>query len=85
MVNPDGADVYLGMQESDAGGNLWYDIPTLEGVVYYFKEEEPPPAGHLVDPYPTDYFTLLIEDGQFSLKYFASYEEAVAYTNANNG
>ena len=84
MVNPDGADIYLGVQESDAGGNLYYDIPTLEGVVYYFKEEEPPPAGHLVDPYPTDYFTLLIEGGQFSLKYFASYEEAVDYIK-NNG
>ena len=85
MLNPNGNDVYLGSDESDANGNLYYDVPTIEGVVYYFKEEEPPPAGHLVDPYPTDYFTLDIGN-EFSLKYFSSYDEAVSYANsANNG
>ena len=80
MVNPDGDDVYLGNQTSDEGGNLYYDIPTVEGNVYYFKEEYEPPKGHLVDPYPTDYFTLVIGENSFSLKYFASYEEAIGYT-----
>ncbi len=83
MVNPDGDDVYLGNQTSDEGGNLYYDIPTVEGNVYYFKEEYEPPKGHLVDPYPTDYFTLVIGDGEFSLKYFASYEEAIGYTTSD--
>jgi len=59
MVNPGGSDVYIGADESDENGNLYYNIPVLEGVAYYFLEEEPPPAGHLIDPYRTDYFTLV--------------------------
>ena len=80
MVNPSGEDVYMGLgrnqleeagskQESDENGNLYYDVPMLEGVAYYFLEEWPPPAGHLVDPYPTDYFTIVHEDGKFRIVY----------------
>ncbi|MBO7674590.1 MAG: hypothetical protein J6S63_06235 [Atopobiaceae bacterium] len=95
MVNPDGEDVYMGLGrnqleetgsllESDENGNLYYDIPMLEGVAYYFLEEWPPPAGHLVDPYPTDYFTIVHEDGTFRIVYeteseFATYCPGVAY------
>ena len=88
MVNPDGNDVYIGTQTSGEDGGLLYDIPTLEGVAYYFKEEEPPPAGHLVDPYPTDYFTLDITDeGSFDLVYeyeFESQEKFLEYVNSKN-
>ena len=70
MVNPTGEDVYMGLGrdrleqkdaklESNENGELYYDFPMVEGVAYYFLEEFPPPAGHLVDPYPTDYFTLV--------------------------
>ncbi|MBR3316438.1 MAG: hypothetical protein IKG21_01270 [Atopobiaceae bacterium] len=73
MINPGGEDVYMGLGrdrenaegaklESNVDGELYYDIPPLEGVAYYFKEEWPPPAGHLVDPYPTDYFTLVYDE-----------------------
>jgi pilin isopeptide linkage protein len=84
MVNPNGEDVYMGLgrnQEekegsedvSSANGDLYYDLPLLEGVAYYFLEEWPPPAGHLVDPYPTDYFTLVRdkEKGAFRFVYEA--------------
>lgn len=84
MVNPGGEDVYMGLGRnqlevegselvSSDNGDLYYDIPLLEGVAYYFLEEWPPPAGHLVDPYPTDYFTLVHdkENGKFRLVYEA--------------
>ncbi|MDO4806785.1 MAG: FctA domain-containing protein, partial [Coriobacteriales bacterium] len=84
MVNPDGEDVYMGLGRnqvesegaelvSSENGDLYYDLPLLEGVAYYFLEEWPPPAGHLVDPYPTDYFTLVHdkEAGTFRLVYEA--------------
>lgn len=84
MVNPDGEDVYMGLGRnqqqregselvSSDNGDLYYDIPLLEGVAYYFLEEWPPPEGHLVDPYPTDYFTLVHdkENGRFRLVYEA--------------
>ena len=84
MVNPNGEDVYMGLGrdqleeegsklESSINGDLYYNIPLLEGVAYYFLEEWPPPAGHLVDPYPTDYFTLVHdkENGKFRLVYEA--------------
>ncbi|MDO4806961.1 MAG: DUF5979 domain-containing protein [Coriobacteriales bacterium] len=84
MLNPNGEDVYMGLGRnqvdeegselvSSDNGDLYYDIPLLEGVAYYFLEEWPPPAGHLVDPYPTDYFTLVHdkENGKFRLVYEA--------------
>ena len=79
MYNPNGNDIYMGVQESDEHGNLWYSIPTIEGVAYYFKEEEPPPAGHLVDPYPTDFFTLRINDNKFELEYESDFASRDAF------
>ena len=80
MVNPGGEDIYMGLGrdrvdeegsklESDQNGNLYYDIPMLQGVAYYFLEEAPAPEGHLVDPYPTDYFTLVHDESGFRLVY----------------
>ena len=88
MVNPNGEDVYMGLgrdrAEADgseqycsaADGSLWFDLPAEPGVAYYFLEEGPAPAGHLVDPYRTDYFTL-VKSGEgdnvtFSLAYEGS-------------
>ena len=83
MVNEGGTDVYMGNCVSDKDGRLEYDIPPTEGVTYYLKEEGPAPAGHLIDPYPTDYFTLIItDDGSFDLVYeyeFASQDEFMDY------
>jgi|GEM_PF-6087326 len=95
MANPDGQDVYMGLGrnqlevdgsllESDENGNLYYDMPLVEGAAYYFLEEWPPPAGHLVDPYPTDYFTLVHEDGAFRIVYetepeFATHCPGISY------
>lgn len=73
MVNPNGEDWYMGLGrnqqevegsrlESDDNGNLWWDVPVLSYVCYYFKEEWPPPAGHLVDPYPSEYFQLVFDE-----------------------
>lgn len=95
MVNSGGEDVYMGLgrnqleeagslQESDENGNLYYDMPLVEGAAYYFLEEWPPPAGHLVDPYPTDFFTLVHEGGTFKIVYetepeFAEHCPGVSY------
>ena len=98
MVNPGGADIALTegrnqlevegcRYESAEDGSLYYDIPLVEGVAYYFKELDPPPAGHLVDPYPTDYFTLVRTDDGFKLVYeseFGSTEEFLAYVESIN-
>lgn len=73
MVNPNGEDWYMGLGrnqqqtegsrlESDDNGNLWWDMPVLSYACYYFMEEWPPPAGRLVDPYPTDYFQLVFDE-----------------------
>ncbi len=102
MVNPDGPDIYMGLGRnqqqregselvSSDSGDLYYDIPMLEGVAYYFLEEWPPPAGHLVDPYPTDLFTLVHDKtGNFRLVYeldddFATYCPGVTYDMADGG
>lgn len=102
MVNPNGEDIYMGLGRnqqqvegselvSSDNGDLYYDIPMLEGVAYYFLEEWPPPAGHLVDPYPTDLFTLVHDkDGSFRLVYelddeFATYCPGVTYDMADGG
>ena len=57
MANANGNDVYMGNSVSDRDGYLYYDVPTTQGVAYYLLEEAAP-HGHLVDPYPTDYFTI---------------------------
>ena len=57
MANANGNDVYMGSAVSDADGYLRYEVPTTQGVAYYLREEKAP-HGHLVDPYPTDYFTI---------------------------
>ena len=57
MANGSGNDVYMGNAVSDADGYLRYEVPTTQGVAYYLREEKAP-HGHLVDPYPTDYFTI---------------------------
>lgn len=68
MANPDGNDVYMGNDISDEGGNLYYNVPTTEGYAYYLLEEAAP-HGHLVDPYPTDYFTIAKNDKGYYLVY----------------
>ena len=70
MANEGGNDVYMGSCVSDADGNLYYDIPATSGVTYYLKEEGPAPDGHLIDPYPTERFTLKISgSNEFALEY----------------
>ena len=68
MANPGGNDVYMGNDTSDAGGNLWYYIPTTEHVAYYLLEEAAP-HGHLVDSYPTDYFTITSDENGYRIVY----------------
>lgn len=73
MVNPNGDDWYLGqgrnqreVEGSELGsgdnGYLWWDVPVISYACYYFIEEWPPPAGRLVDPFPSDYFQLVFDD-----------------------
>ena len=45
------------LAETYTHGYLRYEVPTTQGVAYYLREEKAP-HGHLVDPYPTDYFTI---------------------------
>lgn len=103
MINPDGENVYMGLGRNQAEaegselvssdtGDLYYDIPMIEGVAYYFLEEWPPPAGHLVDPYPTDLFTLVHdkETGAFRFVYeldesFSTYCPGITYDMAKGG
>ena len=68
VYNTDGNDVYMGNDISDEGGNLYYNVPTTEGYAYYLLEEAAP-HGHLVDPYPTDYFTIAKNDKGYYLVY----------------
>ena len=76
MANPDGNDVYMGNDishidpaiEGDTGGWLDYNVPTTPGVAYYLLEEAAP-HGHLVDPYPTDYFTIASNEDGYYLVY----------------
>lgn len=101
MVNPNGEDVYLGLGrdkqeeagsklESGPNGDLYYNIPDQPGAAFYFLEEFPPPAGHLVDPYPTDLFTIVHEDGSYRVVYedqpeFAQLCPGVSYKDADGG
>jgi hypothetical protein len=76
MANPDGNDVYMGNDishidpaiEGDKGGWLDYEVPPTPGVAYYLLEEAAP-HGHLVDPYPTDYFTIASNEDGYYLVY----------------
>ena len=96
MVNPNGNDVYLGLGrnqadatgaklESNADGYLWYDLPMVEGVAYYLLEEEPAPAGHLIDPYRTDYFTLIKAGEGEKVAFHLAYEGSAEFTEACPG
>lgn len=81
MHNPDGADIYLeegrnqidangALYESNAQGEMYFDLPTTEGIAYYFREQGTPPKGRLPNPYPSDYFTLEhTETGGYKLTY----------------
>ena len=93
MVNPNGNDVYLGLGrnqadaagaklESNADGYLWYDLPMVEGVAYYLLEEEPAPAGHLIDPYRTDYFTLIKAGEGADVTFHLAYEGSAEFKSA---
>lgn len=102
MVNPDGEDFYMGLGrnqmeidgselESSENGDLYYDIPVLDGAFYYSLEEWPPPAGHLVDPYPSEYFKIEYnkDTGEFRRVYesdpdFGDYS-SVGRTPSNTG
>ena len=74
MANPNGNDVYMGNDTSSDGatadeqGWLYYDVPTAQGYAYYLLEEAAP-HGHLVDPYPTDYFTIAKGEKGYYLVY----------------
>ena len=68
MIDANGNDVYMGNQVSGDDGYMTFDVPLTEGVAYYFKEETAP-AGHLVDPYRSAYFTVSAEGGTYHLVY----------------
>ena len=57
MKDADG-DVMVSTADSDADGWITFeDVSLLKGKRYYFKEVSAP-AGHLLDPYRSGYFTL---------------------------
>lgn len=71
MENPDGSgnDALVGQASSDKDG--WVTIKDVHpnfDVVYYFKEIKAP-AGHTVDPYKTDRFMIVSNNGTYQLKY----------------
>ena len=89
-VNYEGDDVYLGLGrnqeevegsilESDVNGYLWWDVPVIAGAEYYLLEEWPPPAGHLVDPYPSEYFKLVRKEGESGDAYRLVFESDPDY------
>ncbi|MBR2682351.1 MAG: hypothetical protein IKE22_03690, partial [Atopobiaceae bacterium] len=95
MVNPNGGeDIYMGLgrnipgkdgalYESAADGSLYYDLPLLENVAYYLLEEAEPPAGHLLDPYRTDYFTLIkVTDKNGNVSYHLANENSPEFKAA---
>lgn len=71
MENPDGSgnDALVGQSSSDKDG--WVTIEDVHpdfDAVYYFKEIKAP-AGHTVDPYKTDRFMIVSDNGTYQLKY----------------
>ena len=71
MENPDGSgnDALVGQASSDKDG--WVTIEDVHpnfDAVYYFKEIKAP-AGHTVDPYKTDRFMIVSNNGTYQLKY----------------
>lgn len=71
MENPDGSgnDALVGQASSDKDG--WVTIEDVHpdfDAVYYFKEIKAP-AGHTVDPYKTDRFMIVSDNGTYQLKY----------------
>lgn len=71
MENPDGSgnDALVGQASSDKDG--WVTIKDVHpnfDAVYYFKEIKAP-AGHTVDPYKTDRFMIVSNNGTYQLKY----------------
>lgn len=71
MENPDGSgnDALVGQASSDKDG--WVTIKDVHpdfDAVYYFKEIKAP-AGHTVDPYKTDRFMIVSDNGTYQLKY----------------
>jgi pilin isopeptide linkage protein len=71
MENPDGSgnDALVGQASSDKDG--WVTIKDVHpnfDAVYYFKEIKAP-AGHTVDPYKTDRFMIVSDNGSYQLKY----------------
>lgn len=71
MENPDGSgnDALVGQASSDKDGWVTIeDVPPNFDAVYYFKEIKAP-AGHTVDPYKTDRFMIVSDNGTYQLKY----------------
>ena len=71
MENPDGSgnDALVGQTSSDKDG--WVTIKDVHpnfDAVYYFKEIKAP-AGHTVDPYKTDRFMIVSNNGTYQLEY----------------
>lgn len=71
MENPDGSgnDALVGQASSDKDG--WVTIEDVQpdfDAVYYFKEIKAP-AGHTVDPYKTDRFMIVSNNGTYQLEY----------------
>ncbi len=71
MENPDGSgnDALVGQASSDKDG--WVTIEDVHpdfDAVYYFKEIKAP-AGHTVDPYKTDRFMIVSNNGTYQLEY----------------
>lgn len=71
MENPDGSgnDALVGQASSDKDG--WVTIEDVRpdfDAVYYFKEIKAP-AGHTVDPYKTDRFMIVSNNGTYQLEY----------------
>jgi pilin isopeptide linkage protein len=58
MVNNGGNDVYMGNGTSDAQGYITFDDVNVDTSASYYFKEESAPAGHLVDPYRSDTFSI---------------------------
>ena len=65
-VGPNGQNTHIASQTSNGEGELLYELPHAEAASYYLQEEEAP-FGYLVDPHPTDVFSIGYDEQGFYL------------------
>ena len=70
-VGDNGQNTHVLTQTSNSRGELLYELPSAEAASYYLQETEAP-FGYLVDPHPTDVFSIGSDEQGFYLSHAGS-------------